>query len=261
MFSKHRAESDIAVRKSRAKEGELRDWFDSTISEMQDTVARRVNYAEACTEQAKAEGTAEAQELQQQLKAATEQCTAVVCSLCSCVLCLYHLGSICRVWCVQWGMQGWGIARKRCPRAVSVQDQEWQKEAAVLWRYCDRLAALVDLIAAGGVAKPPKPPSTTLPRKSDFVAPLTSIVSAATSANCASTVRKVRDATDQDPGRMDAAGLKRTLRAVSAVESYLANSGRIDLGAWEAEQGLQADSYGAEDVGHSDVDATGALLL
>lgn len=78
MFSKHQTENDIAVRKSRAKEGELRDWFDSTIAEMEDTAARRVHYAEACTEQARVEATTEVQTLQKQLKSAIEKCKTVV---------------------------------------------------------------------------------------------------------------------------------------------------------------------------------------
>lgn len=68
----------MAARESEAKEGDLRAWFASTITEMEDTVARRVNFADASTEQAIEEGTTETQALQRQLDAATEQSRKIV---------------------------------------------------------------------------------------------------------------------------------------------------------------------------------------
>lgn len=121
-----------------------------------------------------------------------------------------------------------------------MQDKEWRKEAGILWRYNDRLAALVDLMAVGGVAKLPKPPPTTLPRKSDFVAPLSLIISAAASRGSNYSTSQGCLANDEDPGRLDAASLKRVLHAVTAVESYLANSGRLELEASETTQIPQA---------------------
>lgn len=143
-----------------------------------------------------------------------------------------------------------------------MQDQEWQKEAGVLWRYCDRLAALLDLIAAGGVAKPHKPPPATLPRGSDFITPLTWKVNAATASSFVVGATKGCLANDEDPGRMDAATLKRTLRAVAAVESYLANSGRLNLDTSESTQDLQAAGKKVAVVDlQSDTNGIGVLPL
>jgi hypothetical protein len=143
-----------------------------------------------------------------------------------------------------------------------VQENEWQKEACVLWRYCDRLAALVDLMVAGGVPKPPKPPPSIRPHGSKYVAPLATIISAATSSSRQTSPSLGCPSNDEDPGRMDASRLKRTLRAVAAVESYLANSGRLELVASES----NSDPQASERVAHEDLSTslatnrTGVLL-
>lgn len=86
-------------------------------------------------------------------------------------------------------------------------------------------------MATGGIIKPAKPPPSTLPRKPSFVPPLTSTISAAASRDSNGATAVESSEKGRDPGRMNAASLKRTLEAVSAVESYLANSGRIDFQA------------------------------
>jgi hypothetical protein len=95
----------------------------------------------------------------------------------------------------------------------------------VLWRYCDRLAALVDLASAGCVPKPPRGLVRALLQKPD----------ASGACNNNGQVQIVGCSTFSaallEPGRMSAAALKRTLHAVSAVESFLACSGRLKLPA------------------------------
>lgn len=73
MFNKHQTDSDKAARKSEAKESELRAWFAATIAEMEESTARRVEFAEASTARAKQEGETQAQDLQHQLNIAIER--------------------------------------------------------------------------------------------------------------------------------------------------------------------------------------------
>jgi hypothetical protein len=155
------------------------------------------------------------------------------------------------------------LAISRPATKLCVQEKEWQKEASVLWRYCDRLAALVDLMAAGRVAIPPKPLPSTLPRGSTYVTPLSTVISAATSRSCQASSSQRCHANDKDPGRIDAASLKRTLRAVAAIESYLQNSGRLDTGSSQSNLDFQASGMVADDdlVTLSATNRTGMLLL
>jgi hypothetical protein len=78
MLSSKISASDKIVSEYDAKEAQQRAWFQSTIAEMEDNTARRVNFAEATAEKARKEGTDQAQELRRQLTAATEQCKTIV---------------------------------------------------------------------------------------------------------------------------------------------------------------------------------------
>jgi hypothetical protein len=78
MLSSKISASDKIVSEYDAKEAQQQAWFQSTIAEMEDNTARRVNFAEATAEKARKQGTDQAQELRRQLTAAIEQCKTIV---------------------------------------------------------------------------------------------------------------------------------------------------------------------------------------